>query len=1282
MPPKSAPLTQAAIRRMIKESVDAAIAAERARHANAGNDARGSGPVRGQDAAPAVRECTFAGFMKCNPTAFHGTEGAVELRRWFKKTKSVFGISECAEGKKVKFAAATLQGPALTWWNAKVATMGLETVNQMPWTEMKQLMTAEFCPIEEVQRMEHELWNLKGLTDNIKSEVTSSKPANLNEAMRMAHKLMEQKSQARDERILEGKKRKYCKEKNVAMGANALPILTCYDCGEQGHTRNRCPRKVKQEEVGEARSRAYAIKDAEPKDPNVVTDTSMLNIDPIKIRSSYEVELADGRVVSTNTVLKAHKYVERGCHLFLAHVTEKKSKEKRLEDVPVIHDFPEVFPEELPGLPPPRQVEFRIDLVPGAAPVARAPYRLAPSEMRELSVQLQELLEKGFIHPSSSPWGAPVLFVKKKDGSFRMCIDYRELNKLTVKNRYPLPRINDLFDQLQGSSVYSKIDLRSGYHQLRIKEEDIPITAFRTRYGHFEFQFVIVFIDDILVYSKDEEEYEKHLKIILELLKKERLYAKFSKCDFWLDSIQFLGHVIDRSGVHVDPTKIKAIKSWATPTMPTELDKKDKKYEWEKEEKEAFQTLKQKLCSAPILALPEGTKDFMVYYNASLKGYGAVLMQREKVIAYASRQLKVHEENYTTHDLELGAADFALRLWRHYLYGTNRKERNKPFGVRALMMTVHNDLPKQIREAQEEAMKRENVKVENLGRLIKQIFEFCPDRTRCFGNRVWLPRFGGLRNLVMHESHKSKYPIHLESKKKYQDLKPLYLWPNMKADIATYEALGTNLDISTAYHPQTDGQSERSIQTLEDMLRACVIDFGSSWNRHLPLSEVGDSQLTAPELIHDTPEKIVHIKNRLLTARSRQKGYADRRTKPLEFEVGDMVLLKVSPWKGAVCFGKHEKLSPRYIGPFKILARVCPIAYTLELPEELKGIHSMFHVLNLKKCLAEGDVFVLIDEIQLDDKLHMIKEPVEVVDREVKRLKQNKVTKDEGNDDVEVFSIQIANSAAQSNVRWMRVLQSGIKSLSVLIRIISDTLLMNQHDDVPVVPEPILVDEDEDSEEEEPQEEEDDIEVDIEEDENEPELTYLYEEVDPLNPPPPDSESESKDVIEVENPIEHEDETVPASIHEVGESSTASFLREDSDGQLLGLMRRDILVGWLLFQDDCVVVRQRMHWSRRKEKQRTSIMLIEKLGNAEDKVECKKLKKELEEARFSNTFLRMQNERVERDLYWTRVRAHEFYQEMIHRGFVFEERPNEAIDVPIEDENSPSSEPQGSPRDS
>nr|GEZ02544.1 putative reverse transcriptase domain-containing protein [Tanacetum cinerariifolium] len=1104
---KTAPMTQAAIRRMIKDNVDAAIAAERARQANVRNEASGSGPARGQDAAPAARECTFAGFMKCNPTAFHGTEGAVELLRWFEKTKSIFGISECAEGKKVRFVAATLQGPALSWWNAKVETMGLETMNRMPWTEMKQLMTAELCSIEEIQRMENELWNLKvneynivaytqrfnelslmcprmvepervkvdayirGLTDNIKGEVTSFRSANLNEAVRMTHKLMDQKAQARDERILEGKKQKQgnvramvtaptdgklslcerCFTRHV--GANALPIPTGYDCGEQGYTRNRCPKKVKQEEVGEVRGQAYAIKDAKSKGSNVVTGTfllnyryafvlldsgfhrsfvdtrfsSMLDIDPVKIGPSYEVELADGRVVSTNIVLKcctlnlvnhvfeidfmpielgmfdviigmdwlvkhdvvivcgervvhipygnkmlivksdkgvsrlkviscikACKYVERGCHLFLAHVTEDKSKEKQMEDMLVIHDFPKVFHEELPGLPP-----------------------LAPSEMKELSVQLQELLEKGFIRPCSSPWGAPMRFI-------------------------------------EGFSLISK-----------------PLTK---------------------------------------------------------------------------------------------LTQKNKKYEWRKKEEEAFQTLKQKLCSAPILALPEGTKDFMMYCDASFKGYEAVLMQREKVIAYASRQLKVYEENYTTHDLELGAVVFTLILWRRYLYGTkrvvftdhkslqyilnqkelnlrqrrwiellsdydcaiwyhpgkanvvadalSRKERDKPLRVRALMMTIHNDLPKQIREAQEETMKGENVKAKNLGRLIKPIFEFCLDGTRCVENRVWLPLFGGLRDLVMHDSHKFKYSIHPGLDKMYQDLKPLYWWQNMKVDIATYEritmdfmsglprtpsgydtiwvivnrltksahflmkkidsmekltrlylkeivcrhgvpvsiisdrdnhftsrfwrslqkALETNLDMSTAYHPQTDGQSERVIQTLKDMLRACVVDFRSSWDRHLPLleflynnsyhasikaapyealyrrkcrlsvcwSEVGDSQFTGPELIRDTTEKIVQIKNRLLAARIRQKSYADKRATPLEFEVGDMVLLK-------------------------ILARVSPVAYTLELPKELEGIHSTFHVLNLKKCLAEGDVVIPLDAIQLDDKLHMIEEPVEVVDREIKK---------------------------------------------------------------------------------------------------------------------------------------------------------------------------------------------------------------------------------------------------------------------------------------------------------
>nr|GEY20403.1 putative reverse transcriptase domain-containing protein [Tanacetum cinerariifolium] len=983
MPPKSAPMTQATICRMIKDSVDAAITAERARQANVKNDASGSRPTRGQDAVPAVRECTFAGFMKCNPAVFRGVEGAVELRRWFEKTESVFEISECAEGKKVKFAAATLEGPALTWWKTKVATMGLETVNQMPWTEMKKLMTSEFCPIEKVQRMEHEL-NRKLEMQEFWKERNESERA------------------FKVEIVVVGHKARYCKEKSVVTGANAQPIWTCYDSGEQGHTRNKCPKKVKQEEVREARGQAYAIKDVEPQGPNVVTGTfllnnryvfvlfdssfdrsfvdtrfsAMLDIDLIKIGASYEVELSDGRVASTNTVLKGCnlKLINRifkidlmpielgtfdviiGMDWLVKHgvvvvcggkairiphgnemlIIESDKGVSRLKVISYIkaHKYVER------GLAPSRQVEFRIDLVPGAAPVARAPYRLAPSEMKELSVQLQGLLEKGFIRPSSSPWGVPVLFVKKKDGSFKMCIDYRELNKLTVKNRY---------------------------HQLHIKEEDISITAFRTRYGHFEFQvmpfgltnapdvfmelmnrvckpyldnFIIVFIDDILVYSKNEEEHVKHLKIILELLKKERLYAKFSKCDFWLDSVQFLGHVIDRSSVHVDLAKIEAIKSWAASTTPTEvrqflglaryyrrfiegfslifkpltkLTQKNKKYEWGKTEEESFQTFKQKLCNAPILALPKETEDFVVYCDASLKGYKAVLMQREK---------------------------------------------NKFVKLRT----------KQIREAQKGAIKKKYVRKENLGRLIKPIFEFRPDGTRCFGNRVWLPRCGGLRNLVMHESHNSKLKLsiknHMDCYKNmrfqfgsgtmdfvsglprtpsgYDTIwvivdrltKSTHFLPMKKTDsmkkltrlylkeivcrhgvpvsiildrdshftsrfwISLQEALGTNLDMSIAYHPQTDGQSERTIQTLEDMLRVCVIDFENSWDHHLPLVEF-----------------------------SYNNSYH--------------ASIKAAPYEA-------------------LYERKC----------------------RSRKCLAEDDVVVPIDEIQLDDKLYMIEEPVEVMDRE------------------------------------------------------------------------------------------------------------------------------------------------------------------------------------------------------------------------------------------------------------------------------------------------------------
>nr|GEW75179.1 reverse transcriptase [Tanacetum cinerariifolium] len=587
MPPKTAPLTQATICRMIKECVDAAIAAERARQMNAGNNARGSGPVRGQDATPTVHECTFSRFMKCNPTAFHGTKGA---------------------------------------WNDMVATMGLETVNQMPWTEMKQLMTVEFFPIKEVQRMEHELWNLKvkeynivaytrrfnelalmyprmvepervkvdsyiqGLIENIKGEVISSKPANLNEAVRMAYKLMEQKSQVRDERILEGKKRKNVRAMVTASTDGKVSFGSLPLC-ERCFTRHVGLCTIKFHKCGKVGHKARYYKEK-----NVATGANALRI-PTRRRGHFDLKVRH----------KARYYKER----------------------------------------------------------------------------------------------------------------------------------------------YSKIDLQSGYHQLHIKEEDIPVTTFRTRYGHFEFQvmpfgltnapamfmklmnrvckpyhdkFVIVFIDNILVYSKDEEEHGKHLKIIMEMLKKERLYAKFSKCDFWLDS--------------------------------KELNLRQRRW---------------------IELLSD--YDYEIRYHPG----------KANVVADALSQ----------------------------------KERNKPLRVRALMMTVHNDLPKS------------KLSIKN--------------HMGCYNNRR---------------------------------------------------------------------------------------------------SQLGS-----------------------------EKG----------------LLWILYRHERAMCVGKRRKLSPRYIRPFRIIARIGPVADTLELPEELKGIHSTFYVLNLKKCLVEGDIVVLMDEIQLDDKLHMIEEPVEIVDREVKRLKQSRI---------------------------------------------------------------------------------------------------------------------------------------------------------------------------------------------------------------------------------------------------------------------------------------------------
>nr|GEY08484.1 putative reverse transcriptase domain-containing protein [Tanacetum cinerariifolium]GEZ07384.1 putative reverse transcriptase domain-containing protein [Tanacetum cinerariifolium] len=410
----------------------------------------------------------------------------------------------------------------------------------------------------------------------------------------------------------------------------------------------------------------------------------------------------------------------------------------------------------------------------------------------------------------------------------------------------------------------------------------------------------------------NKEEYEDHLKLILELLKKEELYAKFSKCEFWIPKVQFLGHVIDCQCIHMDPTKIESIKDWTSPKTPTEI---------RQFLEAAFQLIKQKLCSAPILALPEGSEEFVVYCDASHKGLGVVLMQREKVIAYASRQLKVHEKKYTTHDLELRSANVVA----------------KPLRVRALVMTISLELPKQILNAQTEAQKLENIKNEDVGSML-------------------------IKN--------SKDPKKLRTDK----LEP-------RAD-----GLYDNITMDFVTKLPKSSQGYDTIWVIVDRLTKSAI--------FVPIREsdpmdklVGQVQLTGLELVQETTEKIIQIKQRVQVARDTKKCYADLKHKPIEFQVRDNFMLKISPWKGVVRFRKRGKLNPRYVGPFKVLKKVGSVVYKLELPEELSRVHNTFHVSNLKKCYADEPLAIPLDGLHFDDKLHFVEELVDTMDQEVKRLK-------------------------------------------------------------------------------------------------------------------------------------------------------------------------------------------------------------------------------------------------------------------------------------------------------
>ncbi|GJX95113.1 putative reverse transcriptase domain-containing protein [Tanacetum coccineum] len=771
----------------------------------------------------------------------------------------------------------------------------------------------------------------------------------------------------------------------------------CYECGSLDHLRITCPKMHRapgqtrnplalegnrnaQNNGNQARGRAFNVNAVEAlQDPNIVTSNfslndhfatvlfnsgadfsfistnfaPLLNVKSSIVNPGYVIEVADGKKVEVDRIIRDCK-LELGNSLFIIDLIPlghgsfdvivgmdwfSKNKvvivcHKKVVEIPLKGDFVDVFLEDFLGLPPQRQVEFCIDLVPGATPVAKSPYRLAPSEMQELSGQLQVLQDKGFIRPSHSPWGAPMLFVKKKVGSFRMCIDYRELNKLTVKNCYPLPRTDDLFDQLQGARHFSKIDLRL------TNAPAVFMDLMNRVYKPYLDNFVIVFIDDILIYSKSKEEHVVHLRLVSELLKKEKLYAKFSKCEFWLQEVHFLGNV------------------------------KNKKYEWGVEQEEAFQTLKNNLCDAPILSLPDGVEDFVVYCDASNQGLGCVLMLRGKS------------------------------------------------GVRGMILA-----------AQSEVFKQENVLAERLHGL-DQHMEMKKDESLYFIDRIWVPLVGGVRMIIMDEAHKTRHSVHPRADKMYHDLRDMYWWSGMKRDIATYVSkcltcskvkvehqrplgllqqpeipewkwdkitmdfitklprsksgqdsiwvivdrlaksahfLATHKDYSTeklarlyidevvARHgvPMSiildrDGKfTSRFWQTFYHSSIRCAL-FEALYGRKCRLPflwvEIGESSLIGPELVQEITDKVVLIKEKLKAARGRQKSYADNRP------------------------------------------------YRLRLPEELSSVQDTFHVSNLKKCLTDANLHVPLDEIKIDKTLRFFEEPVEIMDREVRSLKRSKIS--------------------------------------------------------------------------------------------------------------------------------------------------------------------------------------------------------------------------------------------------------------------------------------------------
>nr|GEU86552.1 reverse transcriptase domain-containing protein [Tanacetum cinerariifolium] len=862
------------------------------------------------------QECTYIDFLKCQPMSYQVTKRVIGLTRWLEKMESVFQISNCTVVCQVKFASYTLQGSALTWWNSYTRAVGQDVSYAMPWAALKRMITDKYFPRESAlmcdRMFPEESANveryIKGLPDMIHGSVKASKPHSMQEAIEFATKMMDKKMlthakrQAEHKRIFNDTSRNNQHQhrpaaannnnnnKNQrAQGENARGI-TCIECGVQGHYKSDYP-KLKNGNLGNrarngnAVARAYAVGTfGTNPNSNVVTCTSFLN-------NRYALILFDtgaDRIFVSTTFSSLIDIIPTTLH----HGYDVELADSRIIWVNTL-----IRGCTLNFLNHP----FNIDLMPvemGSFDVIISMDWLV--KYHAVIVCDEKLVRVSFGHD---------ILIFHDDGSNNGHESRLSIISCTKTQRY----------LLKGCPIFlAHVTTKEAEDKSKEKRlEDIPI------------------VQD---FPQNKQEHKEHLKLIPEFLKKEQLYAKFSKFEFWIPKVQFLGHVINSQGIHMDHAKIESIKDWASPKTATEIcqflglgDKQEA----------AFQIIKQKLCSAPILSLPEGSEDFVIYCDASIKVADAL----------------------------------------------SRKEQFKRLRVHALLRTIGLDLLRKILEAQTEAMKPKNLKSEDVGGML---IENSKDPEKPKKEKLE-PRAD------------ETYSVHPGYDKMYQDTKLLSSWPNMKADIATYVSKCLTCLRVKDEHQKPYGLlvQPKIPQWMWDNI---TIDFyhqapkDTKWKRyHI---EVSITRLLGrgrrcpahrSEVIHETTEKIVQIKHRIQAARDCQKSYTHVRRKPLEFQVGDRVMLNVSPWKGVVHFGKWGKLNPRYIGPFKLLAKVRNVAYRLEFLEQLSRVHITFHVSNLKKCFSDEPLAISLDEVHIDDKLRFIKEPLEIKDREVNRLRKSHI---------------------------------------------------------------------------------------------------------------------------------------------------------------------------------------------------------------------------------------------------------------------------------------------------